>query len=71
MKIATTNLCGPVAFTAAPIAASADGAAQQIPCNKRGDVFGHLAQKYQEPPVAVGVGWRALPRANAPDGPQA
>ncbi len=59
MKIATTTLCGTLAFaavlTVALIAASADGAAQQVPCNKRGDVLGHLAQNYQELPVAVGV----------------
>ncbi len=28
---------------------------QQIPCNQRNDVLGHLAQKYQELPIAVGV----------------
>ena len=59
MKIATTSLRGTLAFAAAPIvaliAASADGAAQQAPCNQRDDVLGHLAQKYQELPVAVGV----------------
>ncbi len=107
MKIATATLCSTLAFTAASIAASADGAAQQVPCNQRDDVLGHLAQKYQELPVAVGVinrgglvevlstgdgktwtiiisspdgqacmvaageEWRALPQADAPDGPQA
>ncbi len=55
MKIATTTLCATLAFTAALIAASADGAAQQSPCNQRDKVLGHLAQKYQELPVAVGV----------------
>jgi hypothetical protein len=55
MKIATATLCATLAFTAALIAASADGAAQQAPCNQRDDVLGHLAQKYQELPVAVGV----------------
>ncbi len=107
MKIATATLCGALAFTAALIAASADGAAQQVPCKQRHDVLGHLAQKYQELPVAVGVtnrgglvdvlssgdgktwtiiisspngeacmvatgeGWRALPWADTPDGPEA
>ncbi len=111
MKIATTTLCSTLAFAAAlivaPIALSADGAARPAPCNQRDDVLGHLAQKYQELPVAIGVtnrgglvevlstgdgktwtiiisspegtaclvaageGWRALPRAYAPDGPQA
>ena len=111
MKIAAANLFSTLAFTTALnvalIAASADGAAQQAPCNQRDDVLGHLAQKYQELPVAVGVtnrgglvevlstgdgktwtiiisspngeaclvaageGWRALPQADAPDGPQA
>ncbi len=107
MKIATATIYSAVAFTVALIAASADGAAQQVPCKQRNDVLGHLAQKYQELPVAVGVtnrgglvevlstgdgktwtiiisspdgeacmvaageGWRALPPAGAPDGPQA
>ncbi len=107
MKIATATLCRTLAFTTAMIAASAHGAAQQAPCNQRDDVLGHLAQKYQELPVAVGVtnrgglvevlstgdgktwtiiisspdgqacmvaageGWRALPQADAPHGPQA
>ncbi len=55
MKIATATLCSALAFTAALIAASADGAAQQVPCKQHGDVHGHLTQKYQELPVAVGV----------------
>ncbi len=55
MKIATTALCGALAFTAALIVASADGAAQQAACKQRDDVLGHLARKYQEQPVAVGV----------------
>ncbi len=59
MKIAPPTLCGALAFApaliAALIAASAGGAAQQVPCNKRGDVLGHLARKYQELTVAVGV----------------
>jgi hypothetical protein len=107
MKIATATFCGTLVFGAALIAASSDGAAQQAPCNRRDDVLGHLAQKYQEVPVAIGVtnrgglvevlsngdgktwtiiisspdgqacmvaageGWRALPQADAPDGPQA
>jgi len=111
MKIATATLGSTLAFTAALIlgliAASAEGAAQQVPCYQRDDVLGHLAQKYRELPVAVGVtnrgslvevlstgdgktwtiiisspdgeacmvaageGWHALPRADAPDGPQA
>ncbi len=111
MKIATATLGGTLAFTAALavglIAVSADGAAQQAPCEQRDDVLGHLAQKYHELPVAIGVtnrgglvevlssgdgktwtiiisspdgeaclvaageGWRALPQADAPDGPQA
>ncbi len=107
MKIATATICGTLAFNAALIAASANGAAQQVPCKQRHDVLGHLAQKYQELPVAVGVtnrgglvevlstgdgktwtiiisspdgeacmiatgeGWRALPRADTPDGPRA
>ncbi len=107
MKIATAAHYGALAFNAGLIAGSADGAARQVPCKQRGDVLGHLAQKYQELPVAVGVtnrgvlvevlstgdgktwtiiisspdgqacmvaageGWRALPQADAPDGPQA
>lgn len=59
MKIAAPTLGGALAFApalmVALIAASAGGAAQQVPCNKRDDVLGHLAQKYQELPVAVGV----------------
>ncbi len=37
------------------IAASADGAARQVPCKQRDDGLGHLAQKYHELPVAIGV----------------
>ncbi len=55
MKIATATIYSALAFTVALIAASADGAAQQVPCKERNDVLGHLAQKYQELPVAVGV----------------
>ena len=59
MKIATATLGSTLAFAAALIAAliaaSAGGAAQQVTCNQRDDVLGHLAQKYQELPVAVGV----------------
>ena len=59
MKIATTSLRGALAFASALIvaliAASTGGVAQQAPCNQRDDVLGHLAQKYQELPVAVGV----------------
>ena len=55
MKIATATSCTILAFTAALIAASANGAAQQVPCNQRDDVLGHLAAKYQEQPVAIGV----------------
>lgn len=59
MKLATTPLFGTLAFAAALIAAlvsaSADAGAQQAPCNQRDDVLGHLAQKYRELPVAVGV----------------
>jgi hypothetical protein len=55
MKIATATSCTILAFTAALIAASANGAAQQVPCNQRDDVLGHLATKYQELPVAIGV----------------
>ena len=65
MKVATATLCSALAFTAALIAASADGAAQQVPCKQHGDVHGHLAQKYQELPVAAGEGWHALPPADA------
>ena len=107
MKIATATLCSALAFAAGFIAASADGAAQQVSCKQRDDGLGHLAEKYQELPVAVGVthrggqievlaigdgktwtiiisapdgapcvvaageGWRAPPRADTPDGPQA
>ncbi len=28
---------------------------QQVPCNKRADVLGHLAKKFHEVPVAIGV----------------
>jgi hypothetical protein len=59
MKIAATTLFGtvfgPLAIIAALIAAPAGAAAQQVPCNKRDDVLGHLAKKYQEVPVAIGV----------------
>jgi hypothetical protein len=55
MKFATAALCGSLAFTAALFAAPADSAAQQIPCNQRNDVLGHLAKIYQELPIAVGV----------------
>ena len=107
MGIATHTLFRIMAITAALIAAPPGGAAQQIPCNQRDDVLGHLAQKYREVPVAIGVtnrgglvevlstsdgntwtiiisspdgeacmvaageGWRALPKADTPDGPNA
>ncbi len=107
MSIATHTLFKIMAIIAALIAAPPGGAAQQIPCNQRDDVLGHLAQKYREVPVAIGVtnrggllevlstsdgntwtiiisspdgkacmvaageGWRALPKADTPDGPNA
>ena len=55
MRFSTVTFCGSLAFTAALFAAPADSAAQQIPCDQRNDVLGHLAQKYQELPIAVGV----------------
>ncbi len=44
-----------LAFAAALTLAAAPGAAQQPTCNERTDVLGHLAKKYGEVPVAVGV----------------
>ncbi len=55
MKTATATSCAILAFAAALIAAPTNGAAQQVPCNQRDDVLGHLAQKYQELPIAAGV----------------
>ena len=55
MTIATTAKCAAMAFAVALTTAPADSAAQQIPCNQRNNVLGHLAQKYQELPIAVGV----------------
>ena len=107
MKTTTAIACATLALTAALATASSESTAQQVPCNQRNDVLGHLAQKYQDLPVAIGVtnrgglvevlstgdgkpwtliisspdgqacmvaageGWRALPQAAAPDGPQA
>ena len=31
-------------------------AAQAVPCDKRADVLAHLAKKYGEAPVAIGLG---------------
>ncbi len=61
MKIATATLCSALTFTAGFIAASADGAAQRVSCKQRDDGLGHLAEKYQKPPVAVGVTHRSGP----------
>ena len=41
-------------FTAALTMASAEVAAQPS-CNQRDSVIGHLAQKYREAPIAIGV----------------
>lgn len=40
---------------AAAFAFLATNAAAQSPCNQRNEVIGHLAKKYGEVPVAVGV----------------
>lgn len=55
MKMTTAITCVSLALIAALASASSESAAQQVPCNKRDDVLGHLAQKYQEVPVAIGV----------------
>ncbi len=51
IAIATATL----ALTGALATMSSESAAQQVPCNQRDSVLGHLAQKYQEVPVAIGV----------------
>ncbi len=48
----TTNTC--LILAAALSLAPSEGAAQ-ITCNQRDNVLGHLARKYQEVPVAIGV----------------
>ena len=55
MKMTTAIAYATLAFAAALATASSESAAQQVPCNQRDDVLGHLAQKYQEVPVAIGV----------------
>ncbi len=55
MKIAAASLCRIIAIAVALIAAPPGGAAQRVPCNQRDNVLGHLAEKYKEVPIAIGV----------------
>ncbi len=55
MKMTTAITCTALALIAVLTWAPSESVAQQIPCNKRDDVLGHLAKKYQEVPVAIGV----------------
>ncbi len=54
MKILIPAAGAGLLFAAALTMASAE-AAVETPCNQRDSVIGHLAQKYQEVPVAIGV----------------
>ncbi len=54
MKTMPTIACTSLVLAAALSLAPTEGAAQ-APCNQRDNVLGHLAQKYQEVPVAIGV----------------
>ena len=54
MKTIETAAWTSLAFVAALTIAAADGVAQST-CKERADVLGHLAKKYGEVPVAVGV----------------
>ncbi len=54
MKTMTTIACTSLILAAALSLAPSQGAAQ-VTCNQRDNVLGHLARKYQEVPVAIGV----------------
>ncbi len=54
MKMLTTIACASLVLAAALSLAPSEGAAQAT-CNQRDNVLGHLAQKYREVPVAIGV----------------
>ncbi len=54
MKTMTTIACTSLVLAAALSLAPSEGAAQ-VTCNPRDNVLGHLARKYQEVPVAIGV----------------
>ena len=70
MKTMTTMACASLVLAAALSLAPSEGAAQ-VTCNQRDNVLGHLARKYQEVPVAVGVTNRALPKAAGAADPKA
>lgn len=55
MKTMTATACAALVIAAALATASSESTAQQAPCNERDNVLGHLAKKYREVPVAVGV----------------
>ena len=54
MKTMTTVACTSLVLAAALSLAPSEGAAQ-VTCSQRDNVLGHLARKYQEVPVAIGV----------------
>ena len=54
MKTMTTMACTSLALAAALSLVPSEGSAQGT-CNQRDNVLGHLARKYQEVPVAIGV----------------
>lgn len=54
MKSMATVACTSLVLAAALSLAPSEGAAQ-VACNQRDNVLGHLARKYQEVPVAIGV----------------
>ncbi len=54
MRKTTTLAITSLVFAAALTVASSEGTAQ-VTCNQRDNVLGHLAQKYQEVPIALGV----------------
>ncbi len=54
MRKMTTLAITSLVFAAALTVASSEGMAQ-VTCNQRDNVLGHLAQKYQEVPIALGV----------------
>ncbi len=54
MKTMTTIARTSLVLAAVLSLAPSEGAAQAT-CNQRDNVLGHLAQKYQEVPVAIGV----------------
>ncbi len=54
MKTMTGVACINLVLAAVLSLAPSEGAAQ-VTCNQRDNVLGHLARKYQEVPVAIGV----------------